>query len=214
MNARRLVAALLLRCYPPQWRREYGDELGHILESRPPTAGIVLDVVASGLRQRVRSASPSTILGLVSMLVVLSQFVVAPDGLGRHWPPAVRPSGITFPTIRVTLVASELFVYVGMACGYWTEYRWPGSASRGSIAAMRMSLIASSPLIVAGLLMAAGLVDASVAAVAGRNFTPSPISMILSPLAGTLPFWIWGRGGAWLRQFVCRRRTSRQQKLT
>jgi hypothetical protein len=214
MNARRLVAALLLRCYPAEWRREYGDELGDILESHPPTARIVVDVAVSGLRQRVRSASPSTIVGLVSMVIVLSQFAVAPDGLGRYWPPAVRPSGITFPTVRVTLVASELYVYVGIACGYWTEHRWPGSVSRASLAAMKMSVIAGSPVMIAGLLMAVGLVDASVAGLAGRSFEPTPISMILAPLAGALPFWIWGMGGAWLRQFVCRRRASRQRKLS
>jgi hypothetical protein len=214
MITRRLVAAVLLRCYPAEWRREYGGELGHILESHPPTARIVVDVALNGLRQRARSASPSTILGLVSMLLVLSQFAVASDGLGRYWPPAVRPSGFTFPTIRVTLLASELYVYVGIACGYWTELRWPGSASRASIAAMRMILIAGSPVIFAGLLIGAGLIDASVAAAAGRTFAPSPAAMILAPLAGTLPFWIWGGMGAWMRQLVCRRRASRQQKVT
>ena len=211
MTRRELAVALLVRCYPAPWRREYGEELRHLVESRPITAAIVVDVAVSGLRQRIRAASPATILGLVSMLLVSSQFVIEPWG---YWPAAVRPSGMTFPTLRITLVASELYVYVGIACGYWTESRSPGSMSRAGLAAMRMALIACSPVMMAGLLIVAGLVDPSIAGLAGRTFVPSPAAMILSTLGALPPFWIWGSGGGWLRQWVNRRRESRQQKLT
>jgi hypothetical protein len=214
MNGRRLLAAVLLRCYPPRWRREYGDELRHILESRPATLAIVADVLASGLRQRARTASPSTILGVVSMLLVLSQFFVWPEAVGRYWPAAILPSGITFPTVRITLLSSELWVYVGIACGYWTEARWPSSPSRAGRAAMRMVLIGGSPVMMLGLLMATGLVAGSASGVAGRGFTPSPVALILAPIATMPIFWFWGHGGAWLKQWVNRRREARQQKLT
>jgi len=211
MTRRNLVVAVLLRCYPARWRREYGEELRHILESHPITTGIAFDVAGNGVRQRARAASPATILGLVSLVLVASQFVIAPSGF---WPAAVRPSGMTFPTLRITIVASELYVYVGIACGYWTEGRSPGSMSRAGLAAMRMALIACSPVMMAGLLIVAGLVDPSIAGLAGRTFVPSPAAMILSTLGALPPFWIWGSGGGWLRQWVNRRRESRQQKLT
>jgi hypothetical protein len=214
MNARPVFAALLLRLYPAGWRREYGEELRHILESQPMTAAIAVDVIASGLRLRVRSASPATILGLISMLLVASQLLLAPDGLGRYLPAAVRPSGMTFPTLRMTLLASEIYVYIGIACGYWTESRSPGSAARAGVAAMRMVLMGGSPVMLAGLLLAAGIADPALARVAGRGFEPSPLAMMLAPLAAAPPFWIWGVGGAWLKQWVNRRRESRLQKLT
>ena len=213
MTAHPVLAALLLRCYPARWRREYGDELRYILESHPLTAASAVDVIAGGLRQRARSASPSTILGVISMMLVVSQFLVEPEGLGRYVPAAVRPSGITFPPLRLIL-ASELYVYVGLACGYWTESRSPGSLSRAGLATMRMALIAGSPVMMAGALMLAGLVDASVAERAGRTFLPSPLAMLLSPLGALPPFWIWGVGGGWMKQWVNRRRESRQQKHT
>jgi hypothetical protein len=79
---------------------------------------------------------------------------------------------------------------------------------------MRMALIGGSPVLLAGLLIAAGLIDPGVARVAGRGFEPSPVAMMLAPLAATLPFWIWGTGGAYLRHWVNRRREARLQKLT
>jgi hypothetical protein len=211
MSARRFIAALLLRSFPTRWRREYGEELADIISARPLSARVVADVATSGLRQRARAASPSTILGVLSMLLVSSQFVVEPSG---WWPAAVRPSGMTFPTLRITLVSSELYVYVGIACGYWTEVRAPGAASRAGLAAMRMALIACSPVLVIGLLILAGLLDPDISGLAGRTFVPSSEAMILSALAALPPFWIWGTGGAWLRHWGNRRRESRQQRLT
>jgi hypothetical protein len=79
---------------------------------------------------------------------------------------------------------------------------------------MRMCLIGASPVIVAGLLIAVGFIDETFAGSLGRNFTPSALSLIVSPLAGTLPFWIWGSMGGWIRQAVIRRRASRRQTLT
>lgn len=210
MTRRDVVVAILLRCYPAAWRREYGDELRHILESRPITAAIVIDVAVSGLRQRVRSASPATILGSVSMLLVMSQFLVA----SQYWPAAVRPSGITFPTLRVTFLASELSVYIGIACGYWTERRWPGSLSRAGLASAKMAFLAGSPVMIAGMLLAMGFVDSDVALLVGRRFAPSSASMIFSPLAVAPQFWMWGVIGGWLKQRVDRVRASKRQKLT
>lgn len=214
MSTRRAIAAVLLRLYPAAWRREYGGELADILTSRPLTATIAIDVLGSALRQRVRTATPSAILGVISMLVVLSQFFVDQNGLGRYWPAAVRPSGMTFPTVRVTLLASELYVYVGIACGFWTASRFPGPASRGGLAAMRMIQIGGWPVVVAGVLIELGVFDASLAAVAGRGFTPTPLEMVLAPIAQMPLFWIWGWMGARLQQWSSRRRETSQPKIT
>jgi len=47
---------LLLRCYPAEWRRRYGDELLDLLSEDPLTARVVVDVAATGLTLRLRAA--------------------------------------------------------------------------------------------------------------------------------------------------------------
>ena len=47
---------LLLRCYPPAWRRRYGDELLDLLSEDPLTVRVVVDVAATGLTLRLRPA--------------------------------------------------------------------------------------------------------------------------------------------------------------
>src|SRR4029077_55234 len=69
------IVRTLLRLYPAAWRQEYGSELMDVLLARPLTAGVVGDVLQNGLRQRVRGADPSTLVGLAMLLVVLNGFV-------------------------------------------------------------------------------------------------------------------------------------------
>ena len=196
MSPRRFLVALLLRAYPQEWRREYGDELADILTSRPLSVRIAADVLAGGLRQRARSPHPATILGVLSLLVVLSQFVLAP----ASWPAVVRPSGITFPTLRVSFLASEIYIYVALICGYWTERRFKCSLPRAGVAAMRMTLIAGSPVMLAGLLIALGVLDPSFAEWRAGGFVPSPIAMMLAPIAAAPQFYFWGIFGAWAKR--------------
>jgi hypothetical protein len=53
---RRRLTRMLLRSYSPAWRARYGDELTDLIEAAPLTPRVALDVVAAGLRQRMRVA--------------------------------------------------------------------------------------------------------------------------------------------------------------
>ena len=131
-----LIAALL-RIYPAAWRREYGEELTAILLDRPLGPRVMADVGWNGLWQRGRAAEPSTILGLVSMFATLAGLVVS--GV------VLRPSSMTFPTVRVTLLTAEFYVLLIVGCGCWTYLRHGDKVTRSGVAAMRMSLIAGIP---------------------------------------------------------------------
>ena len=207
MRARH-IAGLLVRCYPAAWRREYGAELNDILVSRRLTPRVIADVVWNGLRQRVRAATPSTILGMASMLAVLAGFVITPTSYLHDWTAVLRPTGITFPTVTVTFLASEFYVVLLVGCGCWTQLRRGGPLSRAALAAMRMTLIAGIPVMLAGLLIALGLADLSFLNPGATDATalihPSALSMIAAPLARAGESWIWGLVGGLLGRRLSR----------
>ena len=107
MITEHLIASILLRLYPKRWRREYGAELLDLVLARPLRLGAMSDLAWNGLRQRGRDATPSTILGLASMLAVASGISVTGGSYMQDWTAAVRPSLMTFPTITVTFLASK-----------------------------------------------------------------------------------------------------------
>jgi hypothetical protein len=53
------LSRLLLLCYPPRWRRRYGDELLALLVDTHLTPHTALDVAAAGMRQRLHAAGMS-----------------------------------------------------------------------------------------------------------------------------------------------------------
>ena len=61
MTFRQVLAAILVRCYPEPWRREYGAEFRDLLETCPLTAAGVADVIVCGIRQRASAASVASI---------------------------------------------------------------------------------------------------------------------------------------------------------
>ena len=138
---------------------EYGPELTDILLARPLGARVIADVLWNGLWQRARAAEPSTILGLASMLVILTGFVMSGATLWRDAWTVLQPSSTTFPTVTVTFLATGFYVLLLAGCGCWTYLRHGGKPSRCGVAAMSMSLIAGIPIMVVGLLMVFGLVD-------------------------------------------------------
>jgi hypothetical protein len=53
------LARLLIRAYPPAWRRRYGTEYVALLEDVPPTPSTITDAVGAGIALRARSATKS-----------------------------------------------------------------------------------------------------------------------------------------------------------
>ena len=101
---------------------------------------------------------------------------------------------------------SEVYVALLMACGWWTARRHHYAAKRCGVAAMRMSLIAGAPVILAGVLLAANAIDVSFAGMGGIR--PLPIEVITAPLARLPKAWIWGAMGAWLQYQRVRAQTQ------
>jgi len=195
MSTKPALVGALLRLYPAAWRREYGDELTDILLSRPLTAGAIADLLWNAGVQRVRAAAPSTILGVAGMLVVLAGFVIDPTRNGLGWTALLRPTSMTFPTIVVTFLTSEVYTILLWVCGYWTLRRYRVTPARAGVAAMRMSLIAGSPVVLAGLLLGLGAIDLTFS---GLPSQPSPLAVIAAPLARLPENWLFGWMGAWV----------------
>ena len=101
MRTKQWIVTALLRLYPAAWRAEYGPELTAILLARPLSPRVIGDVMWNGSKQSAQAAEPSTILGLASLLVVLT-FVLTGGSYGRRWILLVQPTTKTLPTVTVT----------------------------------------------------------------------------------------------------------------
>jgi hypothetical protein len=207
-----LVSALM-RLYPRDWRKQYGIELADMLRARPLTARVCGDVVLSALWQRMRAVEAATLVGLALMLVTVAaiawNMVAAPP---YAWSPGQSLSEQPTLSERIELLQrplhSEFYVLVLVAIGFWTALRsnrWPGGA------AIRVSTIASLPLVLIGLLMLFGALD-FVELSPGQTPTtfhqdkisytfykglqqipgPAPIVLVLSPLLRLPGAWMWG----------------------
>jgi hypothetical protein len=194
MSTEHFIASTLLRLYPKRWRREYGEELLDLVLARPLTIQAMCDLAWNGLRQRGRDAQPSTILGLASMLAVSSGIVIAGGSYRQDWTAVVRPSSMTFPTITVTFLASNLYGFLLMVCGSWTAVRSRGTARESGLAAMRMSLFAGAPVILGGALLAIGAIDIRFVDPL-RDLAPNPWAMMIAPLARLPESWLLGAFG-------------------
>jgi len=53
------LARLLLRAYPPAWRRRYGSEYAALLEDVAPTPATIADAVGAGIAFRAKALSSS-----------------------------------------------------------------------------------------------------------------------------------------------------------
>jgi hypothetical protein len=204
MIAKQWIVSALLRLYPAAWRAEYGSELTDILQTRPLGPSVIRDVAWNGLRQRGRDAEPSTLLGLTAMLVILTSFAVNGVSFGSTWTAWLQPSPRTFPPVMA--LASGLFVWLLIACGCWTHLEYGGTARRAGVAAMKMGLIAGIPIILAGVLMMAGLVKLTFV---GPRVPPPPAwAVLIAPLARLPEFWIWGALGGQLGKRISRQKSA------
>lgn len=226
MTIKERFVSALLRIYPSHWRSEYGTELSDLLLTQPLSALVVADVVWNGARQRARSLEPSTIIGMAAMLVIVVGFVqnvVAPlPYAGGAATSLLQPSMMTLPTLVVAPMESNLYVLTLIACGCWTYLCKHGAGSPG-VAAMRVTLIAGIPVMVAAILMLTGVLATTIVGPAdtpttfrqhGFTFTfyskdrniPSAWSVLVSPLFRLAISWVWGTVGGRLGTTIARRR--------
>jgi len=158
-----LVLALLL-IYPPRWRKEYGPELTHLLLARPMSLRNVIDTAWNALRQRLREEQPWKILGALSCFLNLLALVLD-----------VHPAGYQIiPTLLILLTA---------AC--WTVIRDAGNHRRAGGAAVKTALLATSPIVMIGLLASLGVVTTPIAGT-------SPYGLLILPLLIVPEIWLIG----------------------
>ena len=200
---RQRLAEALLRIYPDAWRREYGEELFGILLSRPLTWRVAADVLRAGLRQRVRAAEPATVLGVATMVVLLSQLALTAAGYRTPATAMLRPTDMTFPTVAASFMVSPWYTWMLIACGWWTARRHPGySAKRCGVATMWMSLIGGVPVLIAGVLLAVDGITATQVGLGG--FQPLPLAVFTAPLARLPEAWLYGMMAQWVRCALAR----------
>jgi hypothetical protein len=223
MTIKARVVSALLRIYPSWWRNEYGEELSHLLLTRPLSIAASIDVLWSGARQRARSLELSTVLGLIAMVTVAIGFVqniVAPlayaDGVAQS---LLQPSLRTLPTLVVAPLKSNLYVLALVACGCGTSFR--DRARSPGLAAMTVTLIAGIPVMVAAILMFTGTLATTAVgpgdvpmtfAQHGFTFTfyskdhsvPSPWSVFASPVFQLPWSFLWGTVGGYLGRHLTR----------
>lgn len=225
MTIKERFTSALLRIYPARWRSEYGAELSDLLLTQPLSALVVADVVWNGARQRARSLELSTIIGVAAMLVIvvgLVQNIIAPlPYVGGAATSLLQPSMMTLPTLVVAPLKSNLYVLALIACGCGTYLRNRGVSSPG-VAAMKVTLIAGIPVMVAAILMLTGVLATTVIGPAdtprtfqqhGFTFTfysndhivPSAWSVLVAPFFRVPWSWLWGTVGGRLGLSIARR---------
>ena len=203
MRTKQWIVTALLRLYPAAWRAEYGPELTAILLAHPLSPRVIGDVMWNGSKQSAQAAEPSTILGLASLLVVLT-FVLTGGSYGRRWILLVQPTTKTLPTVNVTFMSSGYYVLLLIWCGCWTYLRHRGKVNQSGVAGVRMSLIAAIPLMFGGLLMMFGLIGPTLL---GPHFEPSASWAVLAAPLFRLPdSWLWAALGGQLGKWIARRR--------
>jgi len=215
MTVKPQIVSALLRIYPASWRAEYGAELRHMLTERPLTPAILADVVWNGLVQRARVLEWSTYCGLAAMATTLTALVwniVAPAGTEHAFTNLLRASGIDLPTMRTSIVEADEFVLLLFGCGAWVQLRDRGPLSKSGIAAAWVGFMAGVPIVVAGVLMFAGVLDVIVlnpgdpvttfaqhglayTYVNAQQLPLPPWTVIVSPLLAVPKCWMWGMVG-------------------
>lgn len=212
------IVAVLLRIYPPSWRKEYGPELGHVLESKPLDTKTLVNVGWHGAWQRIRLAEPWMMFGVPMMLVVTAIFalmIVAP--------PAYDPQFDFSSGPRFGWVLFDLWLTIG--CGFWTVYRKGGTLPHAGVQTMKMALLINVPHFIAYALIATGALGVIVLGPGdvpttifehgfaisfhdANRVAPSLLFLMAIRIPGILECWLWGAVGGGLGRLVARRRLA------
>jgi hypothetical protein len=192
MSLKSRLVTVLVRLYPAPWRREYGSELGDMLLARPLAVREIADVVWNGIRQRLRSLEPTTALGVAVMLVVVATFA---SGL-----PVLAPSHMTFPAVSIPPLRSAPYALFLVVCGCAIHLRTGASPSRAGVAAMKISFIGGLPILVAGLLLLAGIARPD-----SPSHSPGGWHLLAAPIARLGESWLWGMVGGKLGRTIAAR---------
>lgn len=192
MSARPWIIAMLVRCYPAFWRREYGPELEDLLARRPLTVGTVLNVVWHGLVARGRYPTPAEEIGLI--LMALEALTLVFDARA-----AMHFSPHRLPAVEAIPVGTTLYFMALATCGYVTRRRYGGSASEAGLATIEVAALTGAPVMLLGLLMLVGALPLFGA--------PSASSVLTAPLFRLPEAWLWGAiGGSIARKSIARTR--------
>jgi hypothetical protein len=232
MSMKARIVRMLLHVYPAAWRAEYESELGDILLRRSVGPRVVADVLWNGIKQRVRVTEPAMLCGLAAMLIIsigLGLNIAGLPTFGHGLPAFLQDSWKLFPTLVVTPLGTELYVLWLIVCGCWTVLRESGLPSRPGPAAMKVTALAGTPIMFAGLLMLLGILDVMVvrpgdvpASSGHHGFTytyytvqhhaPSPVSVLVAPLFKIPESWLWGVVGGRIGRGIVRARLDRASR--
>jgi hypothetical protein len=201
MTGKQRIVAALLGLYPAAWRSEYGAELKDILLARPFTPRAIADVLWNGLWQRGRVAEPSTIMGLLSILVVLAGFVQGGSS-GAADTASAQSTWKILPAASLPFLFAGVFALLHFICGCWTCLR-RRKVRQAGLAAMRTALITGIPIVIGALLMMLGLAELRFPG--ATQLPPSPLAMMVAPLARLPDAFIWGVLGGLLGKQMTRR---------
>lgn len=149
------IVHALVRVYPPAWRLEYGDELELMLVRRPLTVGIVCNVFAHGIWQRLRFAPIWKLGGATLALKMVIGTIV-----NSIWP--------LTPTAYNRFFTSDLAIAFAVGCFAVLRDRRNIRSAMGS-AAMAATL-GVIPEVILGLLWAANLVHPTILGLDGSPF--------------------------------------------
>lgn len=210
---------LLLQAYPRRWRERYGEELLALLDAEPLTWQARVNVVAAGLRERVRASGPPPL----RVLWAWSLFVVGGMSFQKtseHWQVVVPagdrgiPTG-AFDTVQVAAAIGSAAVIAGVAlelpaflrdlrCGGWSALRRPlllASGATGVAAAALVALALGHDAAAAAVFVASALVSlvawTRAAALAVRRLPPrrahSQLALVVSAtmVVATAAAGIW-----------------------
>ena len=181
-----LFVTMLLRLYPKRWRSEYGPELSGVLLSRPLGVRVILNVLGSALWQQGRDGEPWILLGTPLLALSLLNCAAILAGAPRQQPNSAR--------------AALISVLIFLTVGFWTMARRGSGAGR---AAMKFSLLVTSPLIATGVLAVTGVVRLAPAATAPNS---AATFLLWFPLS-QIPFvaligWIGGLAARGYRRLI------------
>ena len=131
MHRRAVRVALML--YPRWWRARYGAELQDLLDERPPTVGVLVDIARSAMRERVASGLAwqvglTALLALAPFLVTYYFLPLAMTGRMKWGDPLlsliIEPGPLVDLWMTPLVIGVMLSLVLRRAADPWTTSAW------------------------------------------------------------------------------------------